>query len=49
MIMKLLMRVLILFLVPRLLPSPGQDPQLLAFSSLLCDAHNAPQMNLQQI
>ena len=45
--MKLLMSVMILF--PLLCPPPahGQAPQLLAFSSLLCDARNAPQMNLQ--
>ena len=47
--MKMLMNVMILFplLCPPPAPDPGQAPQSLAFSSLLCDAQNAPQMNLQ--
>ena len=42
--MKLLMNVMNLLCPP---PAPGQAPQQLAFSSSLCDAQNAPQMNLQ--
>ena len=45
--MKLLMTVMILFLLLCPPPVPGQAPQPPTFSSLLCDAQNAPQMNLQ--